>query len=290
MRILSLPAAALIATLLAAGMCDRPAQDLTTAPRPDEGAYDFEAPAARFLLPDRLEEISGVTVLDSTRLGVVQDEEGVLFVLDAATGGVVHEHAFGGDGDYEDLVRAGDTVFVLRSDGRLYRIDDWTTPAARAAHVDLALPEACDAEGVAFDAPARLLVSCKERPGGALERRRTVFAFDLEGVREPDPVFTIVLDDLARVPLLGGGPLEQPRSFKPSALARHPVTGEWFILSSTEKAILVLAPSGAPTGLYALSPELFRHPEGLAIQPDGELFVSNEADGWVATLLRFSPR
>lgn len=260
--------------------------------------YRFDAPAARFELPGRLDEISGLTHLDATHLGAVQDEKGTLYVLDAATGGVTHEHDFGKGGDYEGVERVGERVVVLRSDGRLHVIDDWQDERADAQTLETGLHGSCDAEGLAYDAEGdRLLIACKERPGRGLRGTRAIYAYDLaENTLDPTPPFVIHADTLARndgdnaideaVRALVR-PIADINAFKPSALAVHPRTGEVYVLSSGRKLLLVLDRAGAVTAVWPLSDALLRQPEGLTFLPDGTLFIASEAAGGQAVLLRF---
>lgn len=276
------------------GDADTSAPVVRTADRPDP-PYRFDAPDARFELPGRLDEISGLTVLDAQHLGAVQDERGILFVLDTATGEVSHEHDFGGRGDYEGVERVEEFVVVLRSDGRLYVIDDWTADESDARHVDTGLHGGCDAEGLAFDAEAtRLLIACKEQPGRGYGGSRTVFAFDPTTNRlDPAPAFVIRADSVTTEDTVDSTvralvrPLADLNAFKPSAIAVHPRTGEIYVISSVRKEIVVLDRAGAVADVWPLSGDLLPQPEGLAFLPDGTLFISSEARGGTAVVLRF---
>lgn len=276
-----------------------------TASEQPEPPYRFDAPDARFELPRRLDEISGLTMLDAQHLGAVQDEKGVLYVLDAATGEVVQQHAFGKHGDYEGIERVEGFVVVLRSDGRLYVIDDWQQDgidglprSGGARHIETGLHGGCDAEGLAFDAEAtRLLIACKENPGRGYRGSRTVFAFDPTTNRlDPDPAFVLHADSLASGSTIGDAvrsivrPVADLNAFKPSALAVHPRTGELYVLSSVRKVIAVLDRSARVAAVWPLSADLLRQPEGLAFRPDGTLFIASEARGDTAVLLRFDYR
>ena len=270
-----------------------------TAADQRDAPYRLDAPDARFELPDALDEISGLTMLDEQHLGAVQDEKGDLYVLDAATGAVVHTHDFGGSGDYEGVERVREFVVVLRSDGRLFVIDDWTADASEARSVETGLHGSCDAEGLAFDAEAtRLLIACKESPGRGYRGSRTIYAFDPSTNRlDPVPAFVIRRDALASE---GNGvdvavrsfvePVIDFNAFKPSAVAVHPLTGEVYVLSSVRKVLLVLDRSGALVAGWPLSESLLRQPEGLAFAADGTLFIASEADGGTAVVLRFDYR
>ena len=191
--------------------------------------YDFGAPVAAYTLPPELEEVSGLAVLDEHHLGAIQDEDGDLFVIDIDSARITHVHDFGKKGDYEGIERLGDLVYVLRSDGRLYEIADWTPSRDDADRVETGLHGSCDAEGLGHDG-ARLLIACKESPGRGRRGTRAVFAFDPQTRElEPAPVYTVHADSLGtdgatdvdeQVRTLIR-PLADINGFKPAALARH---------------------------------------------------------------------
>lgn len=260
------------------GPAPRPAETVAVA-RP-EVPYRFTEPDAAFAFPGALREVSGLTVLDDGHLGAVQDEDGILFVLDREEARVRAEHRFRGNGDYEGVERVGDVVWVLRSDGTLYEVHDPTGEAPRSGKVDMPLRPGCDAEGLAHDdARNRLLIVCKESPGPGLEGVRAVYAFDLESRRLAEtPVLLLDRQALDR-----GNDL-----FKPSALAVHPGTGRIYVISSARKALAVVEPDGVLYMVIDLPDRLFTQPEGLAFFPDGTLFIANEGQRGAATLLRFT--
>ena len=248
---------------------------------PESVPYDLSAPDVIFELPPELTEISGLTVLSSGHVGAVQDEDGVLFEIDAQTGRVLSKEGFGDDGDYEGIEATPDALWVLESNGDLYRIQR----AGRALETEVFetdLSGRNDAEGLGYDAAGdRLLVALKEHPGKGLGRVRSVFAFDLATNTLSDaPAFTL---DRAIIDT-GSSP------FKTSAIAVRPGTDEAYLLSSVAKALLVVGLDGTIRAAVSLPVGLYRQPEGIAFAPDGTLFISNEGAGASATLLRFSPR
>ncbi len=279
---------------LACGTDGAPSPTGSAEPAPP---YTFAAPDMLVELPGRLDEVSGLAWLGDGRLAAVQDEKGDLFVLDAATGEVVGEVDFGSGGDYEGVERAGadGPLWVLRSDGTLFRLDGWAGDRADAEAVATGMHAGCDAEGLAFQPdPDRLLVACKEAAGRGLDGR-AVYGFRLAtGALSPGPVLTLDVEDLERRLGRSGSaarrlasPLGELSPFKPSALALHPLTGELWVLSSVAKAVAVVQPGGAVRAVWALPDGLFRQPEGLTFAPDGTLFVASEARGKKAVLARY---
>ena len=89
------------------------------APSMPDPPYRFDQPDAHFKLKNALREISGLTLLDESRIGAVQDEDGKLYIINLETGEVEDDFKFNKDGDYEGVERVGDTLFVLSSSGDL---------------------------------------------------------------------------------------------------------------------------------------------------------------------------
>lgn len=271
------------------------------APLPETVPYTFDAPARVFELPDELDEISGLTVYDDAHLAAVQDEDGQFYLLSIETGEVVRVVKFGKDGDYEGIERVGDRLWVLESDGTLYEVDAEAGDEADARRHKTALSSRYDTEGLVYDAAQhRLLIACKEYPGKKRKGQKTIYAFDLEKQDLLDnPVFSIstdaveaYLEDHALNDAVRDGlePVADAGRFKPSALAVHPQTQHLYVLSSVRKALIVLDAEGSLVAVTSLPASLFAQPEGMAFLPDGDLFISSEARGGTATLLRFAYR
>lgn len=243
--------------------------------------YRLGAPDARLPLPAALQEISGLTVLPSGRLGAVQDEVGVIFEVDPATGSIVDRLRFAGSGDYEGIALVPDeAVWVLRSDGDLYRVARDSAGAPQTRKVETILRGRNDTEGLVFDAARnRLLIAAKEWPGPDLGDVRAVYAFDL-ATETVDPTPVVLLDRDA---------VDGVDNFRPSALAIHPATGELYVLSSVRKAIAVVGAGGRLRAVVPIPVDVAPQPEGLAFFPDGTLFVASEGPIGAGLLLRYAP-
>lgn len=245
----------------------------------DRLPYAFDAPDDAFTLPGRLSEISGLTTLPDGRLIAVQDEVGKLFIIDPSSGEVAGEVEFGGNGDYEGVEHVEDNIWVLRSDGDLFEVRDWATGKPSVMKHPTSLSSRFDTEGLAYDASnQRLLIACKEYQGKNLKGRKALYAFDLSThMLNSLPVLLI------EAKLLGD-------RFKPSALAVHPLSGRYYLLSSVNKAIAVVEPDGREVQVFSLRGNRFPQPEALAFLPNGDLFVGSEGSGGKGTLQRFNYR
>lgn len=300
-----LPAVSLLVALalpaLVGGQCagQAPPADSTSLAPP----YAFGQPDALLRLPNRLREISGLTLLDAGHLGAIEDERDRLYVIDLETGEVVRNEEFYKNGDYEGVERVEARVFVLRSDGTLFEIEDWQADAYDAIEHETPLGRANDTEGLAYDAANnRLLIACKESPGKGLDGVKAIYAFDLAtNSLSAEPVYTI---PTARFTAEAGSdhpvndkirgiarPVWDLSGFKPSALALHPLTGHLYVLSSVRQAVVVLDPAdGRVLDVWPLPDQPYEQPEGLAFLPNGDLFISTEGQGERAALIRLNYR
>ncbi|MEL6720372.1 MAG: SdiA-regulated domain-containing protein, partial [Bacteroidota bacterium] len=77
------------------------------------------------------------------------------------------------------------------------------------------------------------------------------------------------------------------KSFAPSAIAIHPITKDWYILSSVGKLLVVLDQEGNIQNVEKLSARLMKQPEGLCFDTNGDLFITSEGDGGKGRLFKY---
>jgi uncharacterized protein YjiK len=237
--------------------------------------YILEEPDRVDELPDILEEVSGLTVIDGQTIACVQDEDGTVFIYDLEKGQIIRQIDFAGPGDYEGISRVEDDLFVLRSDGTLFELTDFRgkVPHVTTHHTELPIKES---EGLGLDrANDRLLIAAKSKArDDAYRGKKVVYGFDLEQKRRtPEPVLQFSEGD--------GG-------INPSAIAVHPLTGQLYVLSSKDHLLYVFRGNDAVEGIYRLPKGQFAQPEGLTFLPDGDMLISNEGKDEPANLLRFN--
>jgi len=254
--------------------------------------YDFNEPDELIVLPDTLHEISGITLGNDNSLFCVQDENGILFQFNTENKEIVREEVFGKDGDYEGVCRVGSVFYVLRSDGVLFELNEQALEVKSEADVPeigglkvkkhrLKL-DASENEGLCYDDQNnRLLIISREQSPHSHANERQVYAFDLVKNRvSKKPVFSLN-------PFTGKWKKQSDLLFRPSELAIHPVTGEFFVISSKDHALFVFSPKGKIKKIYLLNPLIFNKPEGLAFLANGDLYISNEGKHEKPTLLFF---
>lgn len=268
--------------------------------------YRLDHPDQQYDMPSILEEISGNVLVNDHIMICIQDEEGDLFFYDLNERGLLKRVDFGKDGDYEDVTLAGDEAWVLRSNGKLYRLRDFDDEhTIKTKEFDTHLSKKNNCEGLCYDPLGnRLLIALKGDPetddDQDFDGFKAIYAFDLEKEKVgKEPEYLI---DLNKIKDLESASFYERIShriaetfeesgdirFQPSAIAIHPISGNIYILASVGKAIIVMDRSGEILSIQRLDKWLFVQPEGLTFAPDGTLYISSEGDGGNGRIMQFN--
>jgi uncharacterized protein YjiK len=158
-------------------------------------------------------------------------------------------------------------VYVINSSGTLFQV---SLPETQVAAFETFLNDSYDVEGLGYDKNShRLLLACKEHPGNSEDRM--VFAFSLaEKQLLPEPVLRITQEDVRRH--TGNTDV----LFKPSGIARHPLTNEYYLLSAAADMLLILDAEGQIRQCIPLPKHRFHQPEGICFSSNGTLYISDE--------------
>ncbi|GAA0878746.1 hypothetical protein GCM10009119_17140 [Algoriphagus jejuensis] len=242
----------------------------------------------RVILPDDLEEISGIA-WQKNELLAIEDESSIIYRINPETGKILKKTKFEKNRDIEDLLVQNDTAWVLRSNGNLYRIVDFREKDSQTVIFGFPSRDSRDLEAivVAIDEPF-ILVFCKVCEWDEDPDRASFYRFDL-GTMKFDSTSAGKIEKSQLVGLLPAKALEKLK-IQPSAAAVHPLTKEYYLLSSTGKWLMTLNKAMQPTSIHQLNPSLFKQPEGMTFAPDGTLYISNEAADGRANILIFSYR
>lgn len=248
--------------------------------------FHINAPDTTFLLPTALNEISGLSLCPDIRLlGAVQDEEGKMFFINKENGKVLDPWKFGKGSDYEGIEVIDSIVYVVNSKGNITSIK--MGDAIENSKVFKTFLKSDDnIEGLTGSLDKKyLILACKSSRDKKYKNRK-LFSFDLQSNTLDSIPFTI-LDNQQIATALGREKVTP--YFSPSAIATHPQTGEIFVISSPAKALIVLNAQGNLLSASKLDPSVHKQPEGMVIDKEGNLFISNEARNGVAKIHMFSP-
>lgn len=258
---------------------------------PYRSYYDMTKPDQVISLPDELLEVSGLSAVAAHQLACVQDEKGVIFFYDLQDKKVREQITFGPDGDYEGITRADSTWLVLRSDGLLFEINaHGEKPVVKTHTLDVSTK---DHEGLYYDSTTNsLFMAAKSswKKEQTEEDIRVIYRFDRSTYQLREESFLFIYrKDIYEFASKNDIPIPQRinkkgkvkkggASFKPSAIALHPVTGHLFILSASDQGLLIVDRQGNIQDYFPLDPALFNKPEGIAFTENGDMYMANEGE------------
>jgi uncharacterized protein YjiK len=234
-------------------------------------------------LSAEMDEISGINFsVNDTSVFAICDDKGSLYKVHLKYKRRVDKWRFSKGNDYEDLVLADSTFYVLASDGSIdafkYNADN-----IAVSSYDIDLPGNNEFETLYRDEETKkLIMVCKDCQADT-KGTVTAYSFDPSTRTFSDtPFFTIDATEIKSKLAKDKG------KFKPSAACINPITHELYIISSVNKALVVADAKGRIKEVYPLNPSLYKQPEGLTFTPSGDLIISNEqADIGSANILIF---
>jgi uncharacterized protein YjiK len=244
-------------------------------------------PLAKWTLPPDLREISGLTITTDGRMLAHDDERGRVYQIDPKTGIVLKSFTLKGDpiGDFEGITTAGADVYMLQSDGKLFKFSEGADgEQVSYSQSDTRLGRDCEFEGVAFEAESSwLLLACKRTKAKRLKDQLVIYRVPL-AITDSSQV------SMLTIPLTEVIGSNRWKNFNPSDIAIDPTTGNYVLVSAQEKAIVVITPDGQVVRVELL-PKGHSQAEGVAVTRDSILVVSDEATQKPAaiTLYRWRP-
>ncbi|MCF2487222.1 SdiA-regulated domain-containing protein [Dyadobacter sp. CY347] len=238
--------------------------------------YDLGKPE-KFNMPESLFEISGITLNQGNpdTVYAVQDEDGRLYRLGWDEAKQLNVK-FAKKGDYEDVTIIKNTVYVLKSNGVIYSF-----PLSEAVFEEVEqiretkkiLPKG-EYEGMfGEEASGKIYILCKncEQDNSKSSVTGYIFEPDKDSARISGE-FSIHVDEIKAIT----GKVE--RGFRPSGLAKNPLTNDWYILSAVNKLMVVTDSQWKVKEAYTLNGNVFIQPEGIIFDKQGNLYISNEGD------------
>ncbi|SFS73042.1 SdiA-regulated [Sphingobacterium wenxiniae] len=227
-------------------------------------------------MPKELKEISGITFVEgqSNILYAIQDEEGVLFSYDLRKKQVIATNAFAKKGDYEEITTDNHYFYVLKSNGDIYSFPIGSSSYATEVIINKSLVPTAEYESMAFDpSSGNLFLLCKVCKVDKKGQHVSGYILQIgnQGKLTYKGNFNLSIDALTA--------LDQriKKTFKPSAMARHTASNEWYILSSIDQSLVITDDTFRPKEIVRLPRKDFEQPEGLAFDAEGNLYISSEA-------------
>jgi len=234
--------------------------------------------AIEIKLPPQLNEISGICFSDDGKLFGHNDEEGVVYQIDFKTGKIIKAFqlgAIGVEADFEDIAIVKDKFFLIASNGILYEFSEGKNlEKVDFKEIDLHFSPKFNIEGLCYDKNTEsLLIAAKEYPGKKYKGNRAVYSYSLKTKKmNKTPRFLISLKKL--------GKKFGIKDFYPSAITQIQSNGNFYILSSKgHPALIEINAEGKLIDQIKLSSKQHPQPEGIAIDKNFDIFISDEGAG-----------
>ncbi|MBM3421746.1 MAG: SdiA-regulated domain-containing protein [Chlorobi bacterium] len=247
--------------------------------------YDLAGkPFRQLVLPTSLREISGVAVSRTGKLFAHDDEVSTIYQLDPSNGTVIKRfhvvtRRWFGNGrvedDFEDIAIAGDRFFLVTSSGKLYEFREGRdNESVQAIVYKTGIGSSYEVEGLCHDpSTASLLLACKGSAGKKpfdQSASRPVYSFSLTANKLSRQARFFI--DARHVAESAG-----KKGFRPSGITRHPLSGNFIIVSSGSRLIAEIDyRTGSLIDLQSLPSVYHPQPEGVAVLPDNSLLISSE--------------
>ncbi len=242
----------------------------------------------QFRLPAKLGEASGLATTTDGRLLTHNDEHGTVYDIDYSNGAIRKQFTFGSSllrADFEDIACVENMVYMVTSDGDIYAFREGQNGERKQFQTyKTFLSRKNDVEGLAYDPVTDcLLLACKGSAGSGLEQYKAVYSFSLKGKKLLDkPRFLLPLKAFAKTARRG--------QFNPSGIARHPISGTFFIISSDGELIVEISKDGNLLSHQKIPKKVNSHPEGIAFTKDLTMILCNDGQGKASTITLYPPK
>ncbi len=254
--------------------------------------YQYKHPDYEKDLGVELTEISGLDFDElNNSLLAINDEEGNVYELNIKNFDIISKNQFWNTGDYEAIEFDGIYIWILKSNGKLYKYD----PIKKETEViETKLSSDNDVEGLCFNHDEGVFyIACKGNTLNKEDKVKTkaIYVFDIvKNKLRKNPLFKIHPKQLKKFMLenadgkVDSNFLDRADVFSPSAIAMSE-NKDLFILSARGSALLVIDSDLNIKELTFFNPKYLPQPEGICFDGENNLYVSTEGKSQKARLV-----
>jgi uncharacterized protein YjiK len=237
--------------------------------------YRFTQPDNIFELDKDLREISGLAWWNTDTLVAIEDESATIYFLSAKDGSIIKKTDFGDNGDYEGIAVAEREIYVLRSDGDIFKVKHPLREKSKGDKNENEISQSDDTEGLCFDSKSQsLLIAAKEE--GEYKGIRVIYRIGIGEKNIEKKPFLLNDEEVLLKALHTKYGNRFGSSFKPSGIAFHPLTGDLYIVSAANHLLAAFNEKNQLLDVVKLPKAYAEQVEGICFAPDGRLFISTE--------------
>ncbi|MEP0732231.1 MAG: hypothetical protein ABJC50_05245, partial [Nonlabens ulvanivorans] len=194
-------------------------------------------------LPHTLEEISGMAWLPNNKLACIEDEDGIIFIYDLKTEKIVEQIKFGTAGDYEGIAIDKEDAYILRSDGVIFQVARFRESGKETSHFKTLFSIKNNMESLTMDSKNNRLITITKDRDPYSDDYKGLYQIPLD-TKEMDenPIMKISMKDDA---LKEYQKKKAYKSFNPSDVAIHPITGDYYVLEGKTPRLIIMDKTGA---------------------------------------------
>lgn len=273
--------------------CERKSKTASLIQMDYDYKFSINAPSEVFYLSKKLREISGLSFDDAGHLLAINDEKAIIFKLDTTSGKIIDKVDFGKSDDYEGIAFGDDRIYIVESNGNIKVVDNESNKKIEEYNTKLSVKH--DIEGAFYEPDKKVLLMASK--SASKKGTARIFQFDFQQEKVTDTlkfeidvttIDSLRLHNMVKHFMVDITIQHRLREFAPSGIARDPLTGEYYILSSRGKLLVILSEKGKILAIKFLSKKVFGQPEGIVFDTFGNLYISNEAKSHKANILKFN--
>ncbi|QCK15396.1 SdiA-regulated domain-containing protein [Mangrovivirga cuniculi] len=230
--------------------------------------YSYEN-REKFILPDQLNEVSGILWSDNYEFICIQDERGRLYKVNIQSKEIIKVSDFKKSMDFEALALFHNKYYCLESDGDIYVVSNAFSKNVISKKIDFPFKGKNDFETLILSSKDNsIFLLCKNCKGDDKDEARS-YKLNLNSNK-----ITKTKDWKITGKQLNG---KEKIHVSPSGAATNPLNNDIYIISHVGKWLAVFDENQNLKSFHNLNPRIFNQPEGITFNSNGDLFISNEA-------------
>ena len=252
----------------------------------EDGYFDLIHPSEINVLPMGVSSFSDLTLMDSSHLVGIEPTSGNVVFLDVNNFSISSQLSLGSGFRFEAISRIDSTLILMDSENKVHFL---LPPYDRNSFLSSnETKENFHSAGICLHESTKrlfLISEVQEKEEGQFSSFLYAFNLNKNQLRD-EPLFEVNLTDietfainnnlsLPATSVTNTGDTIQGLDFNPSAIAVHPKTNEIYILSSTDRSLIVYNQFGEIVNFTTLDSSIFSKPTGMTFQENGDLLISN---------------